>query len=154
VQAPPPEGEGQQELRAGRGDGSAQGLDSAADDDLQGHEAEHAGQPFNPARYGLPAVDIGPEDCRVPGLDHVGDGGAAEDRQDEAEHRQGRGCCPAMSEQRGDVLARPGAKSAPDDDGAGQIGAERNRQHHQERDEAECEHGSKLKRAVDESDLT
>jgi hypothetical protein len=154
VQAPPPEGDGQKELRAGRGDGPAEGLDSAADDDLQGHEAGHAGQPFNPARQGLPAVDLGPEDCRVPGLDHVGNGGAAENGQDEAEHRQGRGCCPAMGEQRGDVMAGPGAESAPDDDGAGQTGAENGRQDHQERDEAECEHGSELQRAVDESELT
>jgi hypothetical protein len=117
-----------------------------ADDDVQGHEAEHAGQPFNPARQGLPAVNLGPEDCRVPGLNHVGDGDAAEDRQDEAEYRQVRGCCAATGEQRGDAMARLGAKSAPDDDGAGQIGAERNRQHHQEqhhqeRDEAKGEHG-------------
>ena len=84
----------------------------------------------------------------------MGDGGAAENRQDEAEYRQGRRCCPAMSEQRGEVMARLGAESAPDDDGAGQAGAENGRQHHQVRDEAECEHGSELQRAVDEPELT
>jgi hypothetical protein len=151
VRAPPPEGDGQQELRAGRGDMPACGLDLAADDDLQGHEAEHARQPFSLAREGLPAADLGPEDFRVPSLNQVGYGEAAENGHGDAEHRLDSGYCPAMSEQRGDVMARLGAEaeSASDDDGTGQAGAENGRQDPQQRDEAECEHGRELQRTVD-----
>jgi len=139
-------------LRAGCGDVPARDLDPAADDDLQGHEADNARQPFGLAREGLPAVDLDPEDFRVPGLNHVGDGEAAENGHDEPEHRLGSGCCPAMSEQRGDVMARLGAEaeSASGDDGAGQAGAENGRQDHEERDEAECEHGREPQRTVDD----
>jgi hypothetical protein len=56
VRAPPPEGDGQEESRARRGDVPSRVLDPAADDDLHGHETENARQPLSPAREGLPAA--------------------------------------------------------------------------------------------------
>jgi len=120
---------------------------------LQGEEAEDSGQPLGPARDGLPAAHRCPEGLRVPGLDHVGDGAAAEHRQDEGEYRQAGGCCPDMGEQHGEVISRLGAESAAPDDGAGQARSERSGNEHQEGDEAEGEHGGELQRAVDESEL-
>jgi len=154
MQAKPPEGDGQHELRAGHGEMAAEVKESAADDDLECHEAENARQPFHPVRHGLPAADGHTEDFRVPGLQHLGDSSAAEHRQDEAEHRQAGRCCPAMGEQHGDVVGRSGAEAAPDDDDTGQVSAERHGQDHQERDEAEGEHGGELQRVADESELT
>jgi len=58
-----------------------------------------------------------------------------------------------MAEQHGDVMAGTGIKSAPHDHGVGQAGPESNRKDYQERDEAECEQGSKLQRAVHEPEL-
>jgi len=141
-------------LGAGSGNVTAKGLDSAADDDLQHHEAGNALQPFSPARHGLPAVDLRPEDFRVPGLKHLGDGSAADNGQNETEYRQSGGCCPAMGEQHADVMGRLGAKPAPNNDGASQIGVEHDRKDHQERDEAKGEHRGELQRAVDDVELT
>src|SRR5262245_41012861 len=98
-------------------------------------------------------MNLYPENSSVPILNHMGDGGAAQNGQDEAEHRQAGGRCPAMSEQRGEVMACLSGESAADDDGPGQTGTENGRQDHQERDKAECEHGSKLQRAVYDSEL-